>query len=130
MFSRDEIRPALRCLKQGGILWFAPDQETMRGESVFVNFFNQAASSLTSTHQMARLSGATVLPFFHQRNTNGSYYLEILPALQNFPSSDATADTARIMATMEQLIRRAPEQYLWIHQRFKKTPDGQSTHYS
>ena len=54
MFSRDELRPALRCLKQGGVLWFAPDQETRRGENVFVPFFNQSASSLTSTHQMAR----------------------------------------------------------------------------
>lgn len=130
MFSRDELRSALRCLKQGGALWFAPDQETRRGESVFVPFFGQPASSLTSTHQMARLSGAAVLPFFHQRNTDGSYSLEILPALENFPGEDATIDTARIMAIMEQLIRRAPEQYLWVHQRFKKTPDGQSTHYS
>ena len=130
MFSRDEIRPALRCLKQGGVLWFAPDQETRRGESVFVPFFNQPASSLTSTHQMARMSGAAVLPFFHQRNSDGSYSLEIWPALENFPSADATADTARVMASMEQLIRRAPAQYLWIHQRFKRTPDGKSNHYS
>lgn len=130
MFSRDELRPALRCLKQGGVLWFAPDQETRRGESVFVPFFNQPAYSLTSTHQLARLSGAAVLPFFHRRNPDGSYSLEILPALENFPGKDATADTARIMATMEQLIRRAPEQYLWVHQRFKRTPDGKSTHYS
>lgn len=130
MFSRDEIRPALRCLKQGGVLWFAPDQETRRGESVFVPFFNQPASSLTSTHQMARMSGAAVLPFFHQRNSDGSYNLEIWPALENFPSADATADTERVMASMEQLIRRAPAQYLWIHQRFKRTPNGKSNHYS
>ena len=130
MFSRDELRPALRCLKQGGVLWFAPDQETRRGESVFVPFFKHPASSLTSTHQMARMRGAAVLPFFHMRNANGSYALEIWPALENFPSKDPTEDTARIMAAMEQLIRRAPEQYLWIHQRFKKTPDGKSNHYS
>lgn len=130
MFSRDELRPALRCLKQGGVLWFAPDQETRRGESVFVPFFGQLASSLTSTHQMARMSGAAVLPFFHQRNADGSYRLEIWPALENFPGKDATEDTARVMATMETLIRRAPEQYLWIHQRFKRTPEGKSKHYS
>lgn len=130
MFSRDELRPALRCLKQGGVLWFAPDQETRRGESVFVPFFGQLASSLTSTHQMARMSGAAVLPFFHQRNADGSYSLEIWPALENFPGRDATEDTAHIMGTMEKLIRRSPEQYLWIHQRFKRTPEGKSTHYS
>jgi Kdo2-lipid IVA lauroyltransferase/acyltransferase len=110
-------------------LWFAPDQETRRGESVFVPFFNQPAASLTSTHQLARMSEAKVLPFFHRRLDDGSYELEILPALENFPSADATADTARVMHTMEQLIRRAPEQYLWVHQRFKRTPNGKSTHY-
>jgi Kdo2-lipid IVA lauroyltransferase/acyltransferase len=129
MYSRDELRPALRCLKKGGILWFAPDQETRRGESVFVPFFNQPAASLTSTHQLARMSDARVLPFFHRRLADGSYELEILPALKNFPSADASNDTARIMQTMEQLIRRAPEQYLWIHQRFKRTPQGKSAHY-
>lgn len=129
MFSRDELRPALRCLKQGGVLWFAPDQETRRGESVFVPFFNQPAASLTSTHHMAKMTGAAVLPFFHQRNPDGSYCLEIAPALENFPSENSTSDTARIMAVMENLIRRAPEQYLWVHQRFKRTPEGKSTRY-
>lgn len=120
MYTRDELRPALRHLKTGGVLWFAPDQETRRGESVFVPFFGQPAWSLTSTHQLARLSGAAVLSLFYQRLADGSYRIEIGPPLENFPSADATADTARIMALMEQLIRRAPEQYLWVHDRFKR----------
>ena len=65
MFGREELRPAIRHLKSGGVLWFAPDQETRRGDSVFVPFFGRPASSLTSTHQMARLSGAAVLAFAH-----------------------------------------------------------------
>jgi len=129
MFARDELRPAVRHLKQGGVLWFAPDQETRRGESVFVPFFGQPAWSLTSTHQLARLSGAAVLPLFHERLADGRYRIEILPPLPDFPSRDATADTARVMATLEQLIRRRPEQYLWLHQRFKRQPDGHRRHY-
>src|SRR5690606_14155646 len=66
-FGREELRPAIRHLKSGGVLWFAPDQETRRGESVFVPFFGRPASSLTSTHQLARLSGAAVLAFAHER---------------------------------------------------------------
>jgi KDO2-lipid IV(A) lauroyltransferase len=124
MFSREELRPALRHLKQGGALWFAPDQDTRRGESVFVPFFGRPAWSLTSTHQLARLSGASVLPFFHRRRDDGGYDLEVLPAFENFPSADAVADTARVMAAIEGMIRRAPEQYLWIHQRFKRQPEG------
>lgn len=124
MFARDELRPALRHLKQGGLLWFAPDQETRRGDNVFVPFFGQPAWSLTSTHQLARLSGAAVLPLFHERLPDGRYRIEILPMLPGFPGRDATADTARVMAALEALIRRCPSQYLWLHQRFKRQPDG------
>ncbi len=125
MFARDALRPALKHLKAGGVLWFAPDQESRRGESVFVPFFGRPAWSLTSTHQLARLSGAAVLPFFHARRADGSYHLEVLPPLEGFPSADPVADTARVMAALEAMIRRAPEQYLWLHQRFKTQPDGE-----
>lgn len=129
MFTREELRPALRHLKNGGVLWFAPDQETRRGDSVFVPFFGQPAWSLTSTHQLARLSGACVLTLFHERLDDGSYRLEIGPPLEDFPSADATADTARVMQALERLIRRVPAQYLWIHQRFKRRPKGEAPVY-
>ena len=129
MFTREELRPALRHLKQGGMLWFAPDQETMRGDSAFVPFFGHAAWSLTSTHQLARLSGAAVLPFSHRREADGSYVLEVKPALADFPGKDAVADTARVMGEIEAMIRSAPEQYLWLHQRFKRRPEGEASLY-
>jgi KDO2-lipid IV(A) lauroyltransferase len=124
MYSREELRPVVRHLKSGGVLWFAPDQESRRGESVFVPFFGQSAWSLTSTHQLARLSQARVLPLFHERLADGGYRLEIGPALADFPSADAQADTARVMALLEAQIRRVPAQYLWIHQRFKRRPES------
>ena len=127
MFARDELRPALRFLKGGGVLWFAPDQETRRGDSVFVPFFGRPAWSLTSTHQLARLSGAKVLPLFHERLPDGRYRVEIGAALDGFPGTDARADTARIMALIEAQVRRAPAQYLWIHKRFKTQPEGMAS---
>jgi KDO2-lipid IV(A) lauroyltransferase len=130
MFKRDELRSAIRYLKSGGILWFAADQETRRGESVFVPFFKQQAYSLTSTHLMAKLSKASVHSFFHQRMPDGSYQIEISPAMENFPSDDPVQDTARVMAIFEQMIRRCPEQYLWLHARFKRQPDGKSLYQS
>jgi KDO2-lipid IV(A) lauroyltransferase len=114
----------VKYLKGGGVLWFAPDQESRRGDSVFVPFFGQPAWSLTSTHQLARLSGARVLPLFHERLPDGRYRVEIGAALEDFPSRDAVADTARIMALLEASIRRVPEQYLWVHKRFKTQPEG------
>jgi KDO2-lipid IV(A) lauroyltransferase len=124
MFGREELRPAIRHLKSGGVLWFAPDQETRRGDSVSVPFFGRPASSLTSTHQLARLSGAAVLAFAHERRADGGYSLRLLPAFDGFPTADATADTARVMAAIEAMARAVPSQYLWIHRRFKRQPDG------
>jgi len=129
MFTRDELRPALKHLKQGGLLWFAPDQDTRRGESVFVPFFGHPAYSLTSTHQLARLSGAAVIAFSHVRREDGGYTLKLSPAFEGFPSSDATADTARVIAAIEDMVRDAPTQYLWIHRRFKRQPDGRGALY-
>ena len=124
MFGREELRPAIRHLKAGGVLWFAPDQDTRRGDSVYVPFFGRPASSLTSTHQLARLSGAAVLAFAHERADDGSYALRLSPAFDGFPGTDAVTDTARIMASIEAMARTAPAQYLWIHRRFKRQPDG------
>jgi len=129
MFTREELRPALKHLKQGGLLWFAPDQDTRRGDSVFVPFFGRPAYSLTSTHQLARLSGAAVIAFAHERRADGGYTLRLSPAFADFPSKDATADTARVMAAIEAMVRKAPAQYLWIHRRFKRQPDGRGKLY-
>jgi len=124
MFTRDQLRAAIRHLKQGGLLWFAPDQDTRRGDSVFVPFFGLPAHSLTSTHQLARLSGARVLAFAHERRADGGYTLRLSPPFADFPSRDATADTAQVMAAIEGMVRAVPAQYLWIHRRFKRQPDG------
>jgi len=129
MFARDELRPAIRHLKGGGVLWFASDQESRRGDSVFVPFFGHLAWSLTSTHAMARLGSARVLPLFLERLPDGRYRVEIGAPLENFPSADAHADTARVMAMIEAQVRRAPAQYLWVHKRFKTRPDGQPSPY-
>lgn len=126
MFSKHDVRGSLRHLKRGGLLWYAPDQDPSRGDSVYVPFFGQPAHSLTSTHQLARLSGAAVLLFQHARRDDGGYTLRLWPAFEDFPSADATADTARVMAGIETMVRAAPAQYLWIHRRFKRQPGGGS----
>jgi len=127
MFTKSDVRGAVRHLKRGGLLWYAPDQDPSRGDAVFVPFFGIPANSLTSTHQLARMSGAAVMPFQHIRRADGGYTLKLWPALDNFPSQDATLDTARIMSAIETMTRAAPAQYLWIHRRFKRQPgDGAS----
>lgn len=126
MFPKQDLRGAVRHLKRGGLLWYAPDQDPSRGDSAFVPFFGQPAHSLNSTHQLARMSGASVLFFQHWRRDDGGYTLRLVPAGADFPGPDAAADTAGVMAAIESMARNAPEQYLWIHRRFKRQPDGGS----
>lgn len=126
MFAKHDVRGAVKHLKRGGLLWYAPDQDPSKGDSVFVPFFGQPAKSLSSTHQLARLSGAAVVMFQHWRRDDGGYTLRFWPAFEQFPSDDAGTDTARVIAAIEQMAREAPEQYLWIHRRFKRQPDGRS----
>ena len=126
MFAKNDVRGVVRHLKRGGLLWYAPDQDPSRGDSVYVPFFGQAAHSLTSTHQLARMSGAAVVVFQHRRRADGGYDMRLWPALEEFPSADPAADTARVMAAIEAMVRAAPAQYLWIHRRFKRQPGGGS----
>jgi KDO2-lipid IV(A) lauroyltransferase len=103
----------------------------MRGkDSVFVPFFGIRAATITATHHLARLSGAAVIPFFHRRNADGrGYSIRLEAPLEDFPSTDVAADTARVNATVERMVREAPAQYLWIHKRFKTRPEGEAPLY-
>ena len=125
MFTKDELRATVRHLKQGGTLWYAPDQDMRGKDAVFVPFFGIAASTITATHHLARLSNAVVIPFFHQRLPAGGYALRLEAPLDNFPSDDIHVDTARVNAVIERMVREAPDQYLWIHKRFKTRPPGE-----
>ena len=128
MFTNDDIRPAMRHLKQGGFLWYAPDQDMRGKDTVFAPFFGVPAATITATHQFARLSGCAVVPFFHRREGD-RYVLRIAPPLEDFPSKDAALDSTRVNAAIEAMVREAPSQYLWIHRRFKRRPNGEAPPY-
>lgn len=129
MFTKQDIRRTVRYLRSGGSVWYAPDQDMRGKDSVFAPFFGIAAATITATHHLARLSGAAVIPFFHRRDAAGGYTLRLEAALADFPGDDAAADTARVNACIEQMVREAPEQYLWVHKRFKTRPPGAAAIY-
>jgi KDO2-lipid IV(A) lauroyltransferase len=128
MFANSDIRAAVRHLKKGGMLWYAPDQDMRGKDSVFAPFFGMPASTITATHQLARLTGCAVVPYFHRRE-GGRYILRVAPPLDGFPSPDVVADTTRVNQAIEDMVREAPSQYLWIHRRFKRQPQGRSGYY-
>ncbi len=120
MYTNVEVRPAVRHLRAGGLLWYAPDHAYRRGEQVKAPFFGHLVPTLSATHQFARLTGAAVVPFFHRRNERGGYDLRLGEALADFPSPDPVVDATRINALIEQMINEAPAEYLWLHKRFKR----------
>jgi KDO2-lipid IV(A) lauroyltransferase len=123
--DRKDIRGFVNSLKQGLPVWYAPDQDYGPKHSVFAPFFGVSAASITATARLAQMSGAAVVPFFTRRLANDKgYEVDLYPALENFPSGDAVADATTINTLIEQQIRKSPEQYLWIHRRFKTRPEG------
>lgn len=126
LFRRNELRAAVRHLRAGGTIWYAPDQDMKSKDAVFAPFFGVAANTITATSQLARLSGAAVLPFFHRRRPDGrGYEIRIEAPLEGFPSTDPAADAARVNAIIERMAREAPDEYLWLHRRFKRRPPGE-----
>ena len=124
MFTKDDLLGCVRHLRHGGVLWYAPDQDMRGKDVVFVPFFGVQAATITATHHLVRLSGAVVLPFAHRRERGGKYVISIRPPVSPFPTSDIRSDITRINQTIEAMVRAAPEQYLWIHKRFKTRPQG------
>ena len=126
---RQDVRLMIRTLKQGKGVWFAPDQNFGAKGHVFAPFFGVPTSSNTSLSRFAGMTGAAVVPFVVLRKPSGGYLMKIKPALQAFPSDDDVVDATRYNAIIEDWVREAPEQYNWIHRRFKKRPPGEPSAY-
>ena len=125
---RDGIRPIVAALRKKGILFLLPDMNFGPEESIFVPFFGVAAATVPSLSRFAQLGRARVVPVVAQVTPTG-YHVRMLPAWENFPSGDATADTARMNEQLEGWIREMPAQYFWVHKRFKTRPPGESPVY-
>lgn len=125
VFPRDDTRTMFRTLREGKAVWYGFDQNYGLRHGVFAPFFGVQAATITTTSRYARATGAVVIPFFPYRDDKGYCHIEIHPPLENFPSPDPVADTYRLNQLLEQAITKAPEQYLWIHRRFKTRPEGE-----
>jgi KDO2-lipid IV(A) lauroyltransferase len=123
LIPKQGVRRVIRALRQGMPVWYAPDQSYRRAQSALVPFFGEPAMSSVALTEIVRLGNAAVVPLLPTRLPNGAgYRLEILPALENFPGESAEADGRRINGILEAHIRTVPEQYYWIHRRFKGRP--------
>ena len=123
-FRHEGMRQILAGLKRGEPLHLSPDMDFNREESIFVPFMGVPAATVPSLSRLSRVAGARVVPVV-TRMTPSGYTIEAHERLANFPTEDLVADTTRMNAVLADFIRTMPEQYHWVHRRFKTRPEGE-----
>lgn len=131
LYSRQQgLRPIIKAMKQGTPFYYLPDQDQGVKDGMFSPFFGIPTATLTAVPRLAKITGAQIIPFTSRMKTDGSgYQLRFYPAWQHYPSGDLSADTRRMNAFIEQSIDAMPEQYFWLHKRFKTRPPGEAKLY-
>ena len=130
LVDRADVKGMIKALRQGEALWYAPDHDYGPHASVFVPFLGVSdAATITGTATLARVKNTVVLPCYNIRLPQGGYQLIIEPPLQNYPVGDDVADATRSNQVLEQAVRKAPEQYMWLHRRFKSRPNAKKFRY-
>ncbi len=122
--EKRDIKQMIRNLRAGRMVWYAADQSFSGKGSEVVEFFGVPSMQITATSTLARLGKAVTVPFFPRRLKDGRYEMTLLPAFDNFPSDDPINDARRYNDALEAHIRTCPEQYFWIHRKFKGLPDS------
>lgn len=129
VIERSDMRQLLRSVKQGRVVWYAPDQDYGRKNAVFAPFFGVQAATLTATSRLAKMTGAPLYIYKHYREAPGKYHAIIEGPIENFPTGDDLQDATRINQLIEAAVREHPEQYMWLHKRFKSQPAGKNALY-
>jgi len=129
LFHRlDGVRANANALRAGDVLFLLSDMDFGRAESIFVPFYGVPTATVPSVSRFARLGRAKVISVVTRMTAEG-YQVEVMPAWDDFPTGDVDADTARVNGYLERLINAMPEQYYWVHKRFKTRPEGEPSIY-
>jgi KDO2-lipid IV(A) lauroyltransferase len=120
----DEVNELVRALRDGDPVWYAPDQGKKIKYSEVLPFFGEPAVTNTATGRIARMGKAAILPFIGYRDKDGHYHVKIFPELTHLPTKDPSNDGLEINHVIEKLVEMAPEQYFWLHKRFKRRGPG------
>ena len=126
--KRDTARLLIRALRDNEAVGILIDQNTLPAEGVFIDFFGKQACASSAFAKLAAQTGATVVPGFALwESQHRKYVLRFYPAIPM--TGDATADTQRIHSFFESVIRQYPDQWMWIHRRWKTRPPGEPAIY-
>ncbi len=121
---RDGVKPVVKSLREGRYLYLLPDMDLGAQESIFVPFFGVSTATAPALPRLARLGRARVVPTVTRMTADG-YEVQVHAAWRHYPSEDVAADTALMNRRLEEWIRAMPEQYYWVHKRFKTRPPGE-----
>jgi KDO2-lipid IV(A) lauroyltransferase len=123
LIERDDVMTMVRVLRSGKTLWFASDQLVRPDKrSAIVKFFGLPCVAHGGVLDLARMTGARIMPLLPQRLSNGRYRLTIEPPFDDMPSDDRAGDLQRIMQRIEAHARLDPAQYMWVWRRFGRLP--------
>jgi len=131
LYSRQEgMRPVVRAVREGFPFYYFTDQDFAARDALFIPFFGVPASTLTTVPRLAEMTGARIVPCIPRVLPHAKgYELRFYPAWDNYPTDDLAADTRRVNEFIEQRVREMPEQYFWLHKRFKTRPEGEEKLY-
>lgn len=127
---QDGIRPVIRALRDGTPFYYLPDMDLGPKESIFAPFFGVQTATVPALARLAQVSRAQVMPVVTRQLPDGEGYVATFhPAWTDFPTGDIDADTRRMNEFIEARVREMPEQYYWVHKRFKTRPPGEPRFY-
>ncbi|MFT7111123.1 MAG: KDO2-lipid IV(A) lauroyltransferase [Methylophagaceae bacterium] len=128
-FTKHELKEMTNFIKQGNTVWYGYDQDFGARRSVFAPFFGVQTATVKAAMRLPRDTGATVVMISQFRKTDGHYNIRFSPILENLADDDDITAATRLNAQLETLIRFHPEQYLWMHRRFRSRPEGEAAFY-
>ncbi|HQS57004.1 MAG: lipid A biosynthesis acyltransferase [Gallionellales bacterium 35-53-114] len=131
LYSRQQgLRPILKGMRAGMPFIYPPDQDQGVKDGAFIPFFGVPTATMTSVPRLAQTAGAKVVPSITRVLPGAAgYVLTFYPAWDNYPTGDDIADARRMNEFIEQRILEMPEQYFWLHKRFKTRPEGEASFY-
>ena len=125
---QDGMRKIVKAMKQGLPFYYLPDMDFGPEDSIFVPFFGVQAATIPGVSRLARITGARVVACITRQVADG-YEVEVTPPWDNFPGASVEADTEMVNRFIESQVLRMPEQYFWLHKRFKTRPPGEQRFY-
>ncbi|WVD69501.1 LpxL/LpxP family Kdo(2)-lipid IV(A) lauroyl/palmitoleoyl acyltransferase [Orbus wheelerorum] len=131
MIGRYNTKGMIRALKNGELVWYAPDHDYGPKNSVFAPFFAvHKAATTVGTTILVKLGKPAIIPFTPKRGADGKYTVSVSSPLKNYPLDDDVAAATFMNKAIENEILKAPQQYMWLHRRFKTRPEGDDSLYS